>query len=106
MRNCLVFDEGDTLRLTLGARTSWWRGARLARAPTRWGNLDLEFRQEGAAAEWRWTPVPVWSVLTLPPGARMSGAPAPPLKAGASDGEVVAPPGTRSARVTLAAGSR
>ena len=106
VRNCLVFDEGDTLRLTLGARTSWWRGARLARAPTRWGNLDLEFRQEGAAAEWRWTPVPVWSVLTLPPGARMSGAPAPPLKAGASDGEVLAPPGTRSARVTLAAGSR
>jgi hypothetical protein len=105
VRNSLVFDEGDTLRLTLGARASWWRGARVARAPTRWGTLDLEFRRDGDAAEWRWAPVPVWTALTLPPGARMAGAPQPPLQTGRSDREVLAPPGARSARVALAPGN-
>lgn len=106
LRNSLVFDDGDTLRLTLGARGPWWRGSRLLRAPTRWGLLDLEFRREGAGAEWRWTPVSAWTALTLPPGARMAGAPDPPLLAGRSDREVLAPPGARHARVALASRSR
>ena len=37
LRDALVFDDGDTLRLTLGARARWWNGARVQRAPTRWG---------------------------------------------------------------------
>jgi len=106
VRNSLVFDEGDTLRLTLGARTSWWRGARIAHAPTRWGKLDFDFRQEGNAAEWRWSPVQAWTALTLPPGTRVSGRLLPPLRAGASDREVLAPPGTGGARVTLVTGNR
>jgi len=101
VRNSLVFDEGDTLRLTLGARASWWRGARIAHAPTRWGKLDFDFRREGDAAEWRWSPVPAWTALTLPPGMRVSGELQPPLQAGRSDREVLAPPGTRGARVAL-----
>ena len=103
VRNSLVYDEGDTLRLTLGARSAWWRGARVDRAPTRWGTLDLEFRRENAAAVWKWSPVPVWTALTLPPGTHGAGAPAPPLVAGRSDREVLAPPGTSSASVALGA---
>jgi hypothetical protein len=105
VRNSLVYDEGDTLRLTLGARASWWRGSRIAHAPTRWGNLDFDFRREGNEAEWRWSPVKAWTSLTLPPGTRIAGAPQPPLEAGTSDREVLAPPGTSGARVTLASGS-
>jgi hypothetical protein len=103
LRNSLVFDDGDTLKLTLGARAAWWRGARVERAPTRFGLLDLEFRRAGDVAEWRWTPVRAWTTLTLPPGARLAGMPPPPLLPGAADREVLAPPGTRNARVTLAA---
>jgi hypothetical protein len=106
VRNSLVYDEGDTLRLTLGAREAWWRGARVDRAPTRWGTLDLEFRSENASAEWKWSPVPVWTALTLPPGARLAGAPDPPLRPGRSEREVLAPPGTSGARVGLASGAR
>jgi hypothetical protein len=102
VRNSLVFDDDDTLRLTLGARGSWWNGSRLERAPTRWGRLEIGFRRRGDVAEWRWTPVSAWTALTLPPGTRVSGAPQPPLRAGASDREVIAPPGTRSARIALA----
>ena len=29
--------------------------------------IDLEFHLDGARASWRWTPVPVWTELTLPP---------------------------------------
>jgi hypothetical protein len=104
VRNSLVFDDDDTLRLTLGARTRWWRGARVVRAPTRWGALDLRFSRTGSEAEWRWTPVPVWTALTLPAGTRpASDPPAPLLRAGRED-VVMAPPRTGRARVSLAAG--
>ena len=106
VRNSLVFDEGDTLRLTLGARAPWWRGARVRRAPTRWGIVDLEFHGDQGSAEWRWTPVPVPVVLTLPPGTRLPAPPAPPLLAGATDRELIAPPGARAARVALAPAAR
>jgi hypothetical protein len=100
VRNTLVFDDRDTLQLTLGARERWWRGARIREAPTRWGNLDLSFHHGGNSAEWAWSPVPVWTALTLPPGTRLAVAPPPPLRA-ASTTVVLAPPGTRSARVSL-----
>src|SRR5213078_1416941 len=41
VRNAVVYDDDDTLRLTLGARARWWRGARVHAAPTRWGPLEL-----------------------------------------------------------------
>jgi hypothetical protein len=101
-RNALLFDDGDTLQLTLGARQRWWRGARVERAPTRWGLLDLEFRHQGTQASWRWTGVPVWSALTLPPGTVLGGEPPAPLLALAPT-VVLAPPGTGEARVELRA---
>ena len=106
VRDALLFDEGDTLRLTLGARARWWAGARVERAPTRWGLVDLAFRRQGDAAEWRWSPVPVWTELTLPPGTRLAGDPPAPLARGRTEAVVLAPPGTREASVSLAAGTR
>ena len=100
VRNSLLFDDGDTLQLTLGARSGWWRGARIERAPTRWGRVDLELDRRGDQAHWRWTPVPVWSALTLPPGTRLAGAPPAPLVT-AVPTVVLAPPGTGEARVTV-----
>ncbi len=100
-RNLLVFDDDDTLRLTLGARAPWWRNGRVRAAPTRWGQVDLSFRRRGRDAEWTWTPVPVWTALTLPPGTLLAEAAAAPLVGAAADPVVLAPPGTRRARVTL-----
>jgi hypothetical protein len=102
LRDALVFDDQDTLRLTLGARARWWNGARVQRAPTRWGLMDLEFRRQGDGARWSWSAVPVWTALTLPPGTRLAAAPAAPLVRGVSDRVVLAPPGTRQAAVRLA----
>jgi len=102
VRNALVFDDGHTLMLTLGARARWWRDGRVRRAPTRWGMIDVAFRDAGDRAEWNWTPVPVWTALTLPPGRWVAGALQPPIQRGPSPGVVLAPPGTRRARVALA----
>ena len=102
VRNAIVFDEGDTLRLTLGARDRWWQGARIRRAATRWGEIDVSFRRRQNHADWNWTAVPVWTALSLPPGARLAGTPPSPLVAGATPEVVLAPPGTRRARVVLA----
>lgn len=101
VRNALVFDDGDTLNLTLGARDSWWRRGRLRGAPTRWGLLDLDFRRDEHSAEWRWSAVPVWTALTLPPGTRLDGPPGPPLIAASSGTALLAPPGTRRARARI-----
>jgi hypothetical protein len=106
IRDALVFDDDDTLRLTLGARARWWTGGRVQQAPTRWGLMDLEFERRGDDAEWRWGPVPVWTALTLPPGAHLAGAPAAPLVRGGSERIVLAPPGTRQASVRLAGRAR
>jgi len=72
IRQALVFDAfPDTLRLTLGTRVEWWNaGSALDGVPTRWGRLSLRFHRDGDRVAWDWTPVPVWTVLTLPPGAR------------------------------------
>src|SRR5262249_33197972 len=36
VRNALIFDDRDTLALTLAARDLWWNGAAVHGAPTRW----------------------------------------------------------------------
>jgi hypothetical protein len=105
VRNALVFDDGDTLRLTMGARPAWWRAGRVRRAPTRFGTLDVEFERKGEEATWSWTPVEVWTALTLPPGSRLAADPPAPLARGPREDVVLAPPGTRSARVSLAPGA-
>jgi hypothetical protein len=101
VRDALVYDDDDTLRLTIGAREKWWRGASLRGAPTRWGTIDLELRRDGDVASWQWSGVPAWTALTLPPGTTWR-APLPdPLRPGPSPAVVLAPPGTKSARVTV-----
>jgi hypothetical protein len=100
VRNALVFDDADTLALALGARASWWSGTRVRGAPTRWGRLDLGLARRGDVATWRWTAVPVWTLLTLPPGTRPASI-EPPLKAAPRPDQVLAPPGSTRARVTL-----
>ena len=102
VRNALVFDDGDTLALALGARSSWWSGTIVRRAPTRWGRLDLQFFRAGDVAVWQWSPVPVWTLLTLPPDTRPE-AIAPPLRAGPRPDQVLAPPGSTRARIELRA---
>ena len=99
IRNSLIFDDTDTLCLTLGARANWWRGARVSGAPTRWGNVDLSFELHDDVAAWRWTAVPVWSQLTLPPGTEVAGV-SPPLVP-LSPTTVLAPPNTSSAQVRV-----
>jgi hypothetical protein len=101
IRHALAYDDDDTLRLTLGARDAWWRGAALKRAPTRWGTVDLSFRRDGDEARWTWTAVPVWTELTLPAGAAWVSPLGSPLVPGRRPDRVLAPPGTRSARVAL-----
>ena len=104
IRNALVFDDLDTLALTLGARATWWTGTTVRQAPTRWGRLDLQFARVGDLATWRWSAVPVWTLLTLPPGARAASIPAP-LRAGPRPDQLLAPPRETSARVALASGT-
>jgi hypothetical protein len=100
-RNAVVYDEDDTLRLTLGARETWWRGAHVSRAPTRWGLMRLEFARSGDVATWRWRPVPVWTALTLPPGTRVRGTLAPPLRLGTRPDVVLCPPRQTQATVAI-----
>jgi hypothetical protein len=99
VRNSLLFDDGDTLCLTLGARSNWWKGTRVSGAPTRWGAMDLSFELREDEASWRWTPVPVWTQLTLPPGAEVVSVDAPLIQH--SRTTVLAPPQTSSARVRV-----
>jgi hypothetical protein len=101
VRNALIEDHGDTLRLTLGARPAWWRSARVTAAPTRWGMIDLSIESSPARAKWRWTAVPVWTALTLPPGTRAAAPPAAPLVQGPRPDVILAPPGTGAAEVAL-----
>ena len=103
VRNALLHDDGDTLALTLGARERWWRGSKVSRAPTRWGLVDLTFERTESEASWSWTALPVWTELTLPPGTRLAADPPAPLVRSAREDRVLAPPGTRTAKVTIAA---
>jgi len=105
VRNALVFDDGDTLALALGARAPWWSGTTVRGAPTRWGRLDLQFARAGDVATWRWSAVPVWTLLTLPPGTRPATLTAP-LRAGPRPDQVLAPPGATHAHIALVSGAR
>jgi hypothetical protein len=105
VRNALIDDDADTLRLTLGARSDWWRGSSVRRAPTRWGVLDLRFRSTGSEATWNWTPVPVWTRLRLPPGSALAGPLSLPLQPGPDSQSVLVPPGIGSVRVRVTEGS-
>ena len=105
VRNSLVDDDGGRLALTEGARAGWWRGARVTGAPTRWGTVSLEFGRTAAQAWWKWTAVPVWTELVLPPGTRLGEAPPAPLVHGDRADVVLAPPGTSAARVRIEARS-
>ena len=102
IRNSLVFDDDDTLRLTLGARRMWWAKGDVRRAPTRWGWLDLSFRSDAQRAEWDWTPVPVPTTLTLPPGTCVAGFPEDPRLRILKPSVVRVPPGVGHANVRLA----
>jgi hypothetical protein len=104
-RNALIFDDGDTLALGLGARESWWSGTTVRGAPTRWGTIDLQFRRVGDHASWRWTAVPVWTQLTLPPNTRLRSI-VDPLRQGSRSDRVLAPPGTTRADIPLAVAAR
>ncbi|MEO5988587.1 MAG: hypothetical protein ABIU54_05395 [Candidatus Eisenbacteria bacterium] len=100
VRNSLVFDDGDTLRLALGARDAWWKGGRVQGLPTRFGTIDLALNSTDAAVEAAWTPVSVWSELALPRGRRLAGPVTSPLVAGPGGLSVLAPPGIARVRVT------
>jgi hypothetical protein len=63
----------------------------------------VAFERTASEASWRWTAVPVWTVLTLPPGTRLAAPPLAPLRAGGRADRVLAPPGTREARVRVVA---
>src|SRR5262249_23026035 len=104
VRNAVIFDDDDTLRLTLGARERWWRGSHVRRAPTRWGLVDLEVSRTGDHALWRWSPVPVWTALTLPQGSVCRENPQAPLRGHVGATVLLAPPHTRQARVDLSEG--
>jgi hypothetical protein len=101
LRNDLIYDQGDTLALTLGTRAKWWRHGVVRGAPTRFGDLDLAFERRGDRVEWRWTPVKAWTSLTLPPGTTWAGKLEPPLRRGRGPDVILAPPGISSARVTV-----
>lgn len=101
IRDAILEDGSDTLRLTLGARGRWWYGSRVRRAPTRWGALDVAFVRKGSVAEWKWTHVPAWTALTLPPGTRVAGKLPEPLIASPDGRVVLTPPGEKTARVEL-----
>ena len=99
IRNALICDSDDTLRLTLGARPAWWRGSRVSNAPTRWGNVDLSFNNKGREAVWAWTPVGAWCELTLPPGTVLVDALLPRSAIRKSARAVLMPPFATGARI-------
>ena len=103
LRDCVVYDEDDTLRLTMGARSRWWRGASVTNAPTRWGVADIRFERRDDVAHWQWRKVPVWTALTLPPGTVIAVAPAAPLVGAPGATRVLAPPGVAFADVRVRA---
>lgn len=102
VRNMLICDAGDTLRLTLGGRDAWWRDGAMRGAVTRWGTLDLAFHRTPTGAAWHWSRVPVWTALTVPRGWHVKSPPAAPLLATAAGTVLDAPPGTTDAAVELA----
>lgn len=103
IRNSVVYDDGDTLQLTLGPADAWWDDGRFTRAATRWGDIDVTFRRRGQDVEWTWSPVSVWTELNLPSGFALAARPPAPLRTTGRTGVILAPPGTRDAHVRVRA---
>jgi hypothetical protein len=102
LRATLLADLRDTLDVALGADTSWWRGARLERAPTRFGVAGVRLeRPDAGTLRARLDPLEVPVRVRVPEGLRAVEA----LSSGARvvDGRwVEAPPGAREVRFTVA----
>jgi len=94
IRNSLIYDDEDTLRLTMAARPQWWRRGRFERAPTRWGLLDVSFSLRHQRATWKWTAVSVPTILTAPPGYRIDHLNSP-VASQIGPRQIVVPPGRK-----------
>jgi hypothetical protein len=101
LRNMLVGEEQDTLELARGAPLGWWRGTRLERAPTRFGNISLRLdRPEPTRLLVRLDPAPAAVRVRMPAGTRAVEA----LSPGAhleGDAWVIAPRGVREVAVRI-----
>ncbi len=104
MRNLVLSDLGDTLELALGADTTWWRGTRLERAPTRFGvtTVSLE-RPASDRLRLRLEPLPAPLRVRVPDGLRATAALSPGARV-ISDAWVEAPP--RATEVTFTVADR
>jgi len=73
VRNMIVCDVRDTLELALGGDAAWWAGTRLARAPTRFGVIDVSLGRD-AAGTWtaRYGAVRVPVRVRVPDGFRVA----------------------------------
>ena len=103
IRNSVVYDDGDTLQLTLGPADAWWGDGRFTRAATRWGDIDVAFRRHEHDVAWTWSPVPVWTELNLPAGFELDSPPPSPLRTTPLPGVLLAPPGTHEAHIRVRA---
>jgi hypothetical protein len=101
IRNALVFDDDDSLWLTMGARVQWWRHGRVHKASTRWGDVDLSFYLKDHRASWEWTPVSVPTILTVPIGFHIDHLD-PATGRQLSQRRIAVPAGTRHFSVELA----
>lgn len=101
VRNSVLYDDDDTLRLTMGARAQWWRGAKIDGAPTRWGRINVAFSRQADRARWTWSPVRAWASLTLPPGTVLAAAPGGGILGAPGDRLVRVPPGMGEVEVVV-----
>jgi hypothetical protein len=95
MRNMLVGDTRDTLELAAGAPLEWWAGARLERAPTRFGVTSVRLDRPAAGMlRARIEPLSVPVRVRVPDGLRAVTAVSPGARVAAGRW-VEAPAGTR-----------
>jgi hypothetical protein len=84
LRNMVVSDSRDTLDIALGGDLSWWNGTRFAKAPTRFGTVDVVLQRPAGdelAVEWGTSAAPVRiripddavAIATLTPGTQLDG---------------------------------
>jgi len=102
LRNMMVSDLGDTLEIGLGADTTWWRGSRLSRVPTRFGATSIRLdRPEAGVLRARLDPVEAPACVVMPPGVIATRALSP--GAHVRDGRHVdIPPRTAEVRIAVA----
>ncbi len=84
LRNMVVNDARDTLDIALGGDLAWWNGTRFAKAPTRFGTVNVVLERpepDELSCEWGPASAPVRiripdgaiAVASLTPGARLEG---------------------------------